>query len=404
MFVDFFYRLRKDIPVSTVEFLDLLQVLRELHKEKEIMTIERFYYIARSTLIKDIKYYEKFHTIFLEYFHYINQIDLEKIQRIIEEWLKEGRAYKNVSVNTNRLDKDQLFQEFRKRLEEQKEEHHGGRYWIGTGGASPFGNCGVNLQGLRVGGSGRMGSSLDKIDFSLYEDYSPNEVFDVRQYKVALKRLRQLKKTGNLTLNIKESVQKTSKNLGDTELVFERLKKNQISLLLLMDVGGSMNPYIKLVSRFFTACYKLRFFKEFHYFYFHNTLYEWIFKDATLKEKIHIEDFYKKFDKSYKVILIGDAWMNPYELFDKKHAFFEYYYNEKKYLSEDELTKKQSQIKNSYEILREFRKKFPKSVWLNPKKEFTWQHETIEAIQDIFPMYFLNLIGIEKAIKKLLEK
>ncbi|GIX42438.1 MAG: hypothetical protein KatS3mg129_2171 [Leptospiraceae bacterium] len=405
MFIDFFYLLRKEgIPVSTIEFLDLLKVLLELHKQKEIITLERFYIISRSILIKDTKYYHKFHQVFKEYFKEHINIDIQLIEKILEEWLNEQKAFNNNLKNAPYFDKEELFKEFLKRLQEQKEEHHGGTYWIGTGGASPFGHSGKNPQGIRIGGNRGSGTAIDKFGNISYEEYNPSEVFNIRQYKVALKKLRQLRKTGNLQINIKETVQKTSKNLGDPEIIFERLKKNQISLILLMDVGGSMEPYIPLVNRFFSACYKLRYFKEFYYYYFHNTLYEWLFKDAKFKEKLHIEDFFKKYNKNYKIIFIGDACMNPYELFDKRHAFFEYYYKEDKPLSTEELAKKQAVIKNSYQRLKEFKKNFPSSVWLNPQKEFTWQHETIEAIREIFPMYFLNLNGIENAIKKLLEK
>jgi uncharacterized protein with von Willebrand factor type A (vWA) domain len=405
MFIDFFYQLRKEgIPVSTIEFIDLLKVLLELHRQKEILTMERFYFISRSILVKNVKFYNKFHKVFIEYFQEYQTINWENIESILKEWLKEQKIFKDYPENTPSFNKEELLQEFLKRLQEQKEEHHGGSYWIGTGGVSSFGHSGKNPHGIQIGGKKGFGTSIDKLGSVSYEEYNPSEVFNIRQYKVALKKLRQLQKTGKYEINIKETVQKTSKNLGDPEIVFEKLKKNQILLILLMDVGGSMGPYIPLVNRFFSACFKLRYFKEFHYFYFHNTLYEWLFFDAKFKQKIHIEDFYKKYNKNYKIIFIGDACMNPYELFDKRHAFFEYYYKEDKPLSNEELAQKQASIKNSYQRLKEFKKNFSKSVWLNPQREFTWQHETIESIRNIFPMYFLNLTGIENAIKKLLEK
>ncbi len=408
MFIDFFYALRKEnIPVSITEFLDLLKVLWEIHKNKEFFTIDRFYIVSRSTLIKDIKYYDTFHKVFLQYFnnyHYL-KLELDKLKDIVEKWInKQILEKKNILPdNIPYYDTEKLLSELIKRLEEQKEEHHGGTYWIGTGGASPFGNSGINPNGIRFGNKMGYGSAIDKYTSISYEEYNSSETFNIRQYKVALKKLRKLYKIGNKELNIKETIQKTSKNLGDPELVFERMKKNQISLILLMDVGGSMYPYTSLVNRFFSACYKLKFFKEFHYFYFHNTLYEWLFKDARFNNKIHIEEFYKKFNKNYNIIWIGDACMNPYELFDKRHAFFEYYYKEDKKLTDEEIYKKQSYIKNSYERLIEFKKNFPKSVWLNPQREYTWQHETIDAIRSIFPMFFLNLNGLERAISQLLQ-
>jgi len=404
MFIDFFYRLKKEIPVTTTEFIDLLKVILELHQKKEIFTLERFYIISRATLVKDTKYYQKFHQVFMEYFKDIPNVDIDLLEKILNEWLKERKVFKDYHEKTPYYDLEELFEELEKRLKEQKEEHHGGTYWIGTGGVSPFGHSGKNLRGIRIGGNRGLGTAIDKFENVSYEEYNPNEVFNVRQYKIALKKLRRLNKSKEQQINIKETVHKTSNNLGDPSIVFEKLRKNQISLILLMDVGGSMEPYISLVNRFFSACHKLRYFKEFHYFYFHNTLYEWLFKDAKFVQKIHLEDFYKKFNKEYKIIFIGDACMNPYELFDKRHAFFEYYYKEEKKLTNEEMLKKQAHIKNSYQRLIEFRKHYPYSVWLNPQREFTWQHETIDAIRNIIPMYFLNLNGIESAIKKLLSK
>ncbi|MCS7204638.1 MAG: VWA containing CoxE family protein [Leptospiraceae bacterium] len=404
MFIGFLYSLRKEkIPVSLIEFLDLLKVLWELHQQNEALTLERFFLISRSLLVKDTKFYDKFYQVFYSYFGQIQKLDISKIEDIIQNWLSSIHGEVSLIQEQKIYLTKEIFEELKKRLEQQKEEHHGGSFWIGTRGSSPFGQCGAPTQGIRMGDFSTSRLAIEKYASSNYEDYNPNEVFNVRQYKVALKKLRKLQKAGNLVLNIKESVKKTSENLGDPWLVFERLKKNQISLILLMDVGGSMTPFQNLVNRFFSACYKLQYFKEFHHFYFHNTIYEWIFYHANFKKKIHIEDFYKKFQKNYHVIIVGDACMNPYELYDKQHAFFEYYYLTDKVLTQEELQKVSSTIKNSYQRLREFKKHFPKSVWLNPLREFQWDHETIDAIRGIFPMFFLNLNGIERAIETLLK-
>lgn len=419
MFLDFFYLLRsKGIPVSTGEYLDLLKVLRswnddlclgelaqenshleilETRFEDSFLTLSRFYYIARATLVKDIKFYYDFSICFKEYF--LSQLESDpEFFATLEKWLEENRP-KELSAeqiaNAPHLNPEELWKELEKRLQEQNERHDGGNKWVGTSGTSPFGNSGYNPNGVRIGGRANSSTAIDTIDTSEYKAYRSDEALDIRGIQIALKSLRILKKTGRREFHISKTIEATSKEGGELSLVFENSRKNDLRLVLLMDIGGSMTPYSEKVSKLFSAGNKMVHFKEFHYYYFHNIIYDHVFSDHRLREKIPVESLYRKFDSDTRFVYVGDACMNPYELFDKRHAFFEYFYRTQNSVNTND-------VKSGFERICELRQKFPKSVWLNPETRRYWSHETIDAIWGIIPMYFLSVDGIKSAIKELL--
>jgi hypothetical protein len=401
VFTQFFYRLKnRKIPVSTAELIDLLKAISYFSEKRGSLTVNEFYSISRNCLVKDVKYYDDFDLIFAEVFK--GQIgETNEMKPLIEEWLKKAiereipEEQKNAAA---KLDYEEVLKKLKERLEEQKERHDGGNKWVGTKGTSAFGNSGFNPNGVRAGGDSSGKTAFDVIDERRFKDYRTDETLNVRQIKVALKKLRYLKKEGRLEFSIQKTIDKTSANGGELELVHERSRKNDLKLLLLMDVGGSMSPHAARVSKLFSASHQLNHFKEFHYYYFHNIIYDSVFTDASMSKKVSISKLTKKFRPDTKVIYVGDASMHPYELFNKTGMYDYYGYG---YLKN---TKQDVKLKTGLERLRDLTDYFQDSVWLNPDDRRYWHHETIEAIWDVVPMYFLSIDGLQRAVKKLLGK
>lgn len=401
MFTHFFYQLKaKKIPVSTAELIDLLKAVSFFSERNGSLSVSEFYSIARNCLIKDVKYYDDFDIVFAEVFKGQVASDNE-MKSLIEEWLKKAidrvipEEQKEQAKN---LEYEDVFKELQKRLQEQKERHDGGNKWVGTRGVSPFGNSGFNPNGVRAGGDSSGKTAFDVIDERRFRDYRTDETLNVRQIKVALKKLRNLKKEGRMEFSIQRTIDKTTANGGELELVFERSRKNDLKLLLLMDVGGSMTPHANRVSKLFSASHQLNHFKEFHYYYFHNIIYDAVFTDASMSKKISVSKLTKKFRPDTKVIYVGDASMHPYELFNKTGMYDFYGYG---YLKN---TKPDVKVKTGLDRLRDLTEFFTDSVWLNPDDDRYWRHETVEAIWDLVPMFFLSIDGLQRAVKKLLHK
>lgn len=404
MFLNFFYSLRQQgVPVTPQELLDFLKII-EFKSENNQVGPDTLYLVARSSMVKDIKYYDQFDKAFALCFSECvgEQSDFSKK---LKEWLN-----KNKSDPKSPLSKkdspfylpDELMRELQKRLKEQQKRHQGGNKWIGTGGFSPFGHSGYNEQGIRIGGESKHRSAIATAMNRNYQNYRTDALIGVRQLKVCLKRLTLLKKTGRRALSIKKTIEKTCRFGGEIEFVYEKPRKNEMKLILLLDIGGSMTAHSQRVNQLFSACHQLTHFKRFQCYYFHNTIYDDLYLDADFDRPIPVSQVLKTFDSQTRVIFVGDAAMAPYELYHMSGAINQYYklFGQ---LDFDEI-KDRINNKDSYAILKEIAKKYPYSIWLNPEGPSNWGIETVHAIREVFPMFFLSLDGISQGINHLLGK
>ena len=387
MFTDFFYTLRKKkVPVSITEWMALMEALS---KGFAYSSLNAFYYLARSVLVKSEVYFDNYDLAFEEYFKGIET--LEELRDEILEWLKnpinkvlltEEEIFQSEMMNF-----DSLMDNFRQRMREQKERHDGGDKWIGTGGASPFGHSGKGSGGIRVGGHSMNRSAVQVAKERRFRNYRSDVVLDVRHFQIALKRLRRLSRIGpEDELDLDETIDHTCKNAGDIELIWRRGRKNAVKLLLLMDVGGSMSPYAKLCSRLFSAAHSATHFKDFKYFYFHNCIYDNVFRDIERKEAVPVMHLLRTLESDYRVILLGDACMARDELIIKYGAIYYYERNELPGIV----------------WLQRIADHFKYVVWLNPEDLSEWNHQTIKMVSRIFPMFELTLEGLDAAITKLI--
>ena len=275
-------------------------------------------------------------------------------------------------------------------MQEQDEEHNYGDHWIGTQGTSPFGNSGQNPMGMRIGGSAGMRSAVQIAEKRIFKDYRKDIVLDTRQIKLALKRLKKLEEIGKQDeLNIDKTIDQTAKNGGDIDLIFEKRRKNDVKIVLLMDVGGSMTPYAHLVNLLFSAANNMSHWKDFKHYYFHNCIYESLYFNGRRnpEESIEFDDFLKKFDSSYKIVIVGDSAMASWELTEKYGSIYYYHKNE------------MPGIFYVQEIANHFKNNV---VWLNPELiRPEWSPWTRKIISSIIPMYDLTIEGIEDAMNYL---
>ncbi|EMN89831.1 hypothetical protein LEP1GSC043_3230 [Leptospira weilii str. Ecochallenge] len=395
MFIPFFYRLKAEgIPVTTGEFLDFLKVVDHYTTyQKAWIDLSELYRFSRACMVKDIKYFDSFDLVFSEIFGEKGALKPE-LKRDLLDWLN------HIFDNPNKLPPslippDQLWEEFKKRLEEQRGEHHGGSKWVGTGGSSPFGHGGKNPEGVRVGGEAGNRSAVFQALERRYKEYRTDERLDVRQIKTALKKLRNLRKEGISEFHLPKTIDSTCRNAGDIQIEFERSRKNGLKVLLLMDTGGSMTSHAERVNKLFSASHQINHFKEFHYYYFHNIVYDAVYPKANMRTPISLQRIFKKHSDDTKLILIGDAYMAPYELLDPAYGFHHSRFRMDFRLPENP--------ESGLDSLKRIRRHFRDSIWLNPEPIKYWDAPTIREIGNQVPMYFLSLDGLEKGIKKLLN-
>jgi uncharacterized protein len=404
VFLLFFQTLKnRGIPVSLQELFDLYRVLEELTKSGEALTPKRFFTIARLTLVKDLKYYDDFELAFALCFE--GQLNDQDFKARLEDWLKnalERELSQQQKDNALKLPPEELLRELEKRLQTQKEQHHGGNHWIGTGGTSAFGHSGFNPQGVRIGGQGKNRSALAVIGERRYREYRSDEALSTRNIKLALKGLRQLKRQGPLEFDLKKTIEVTCKNAGEIELMTTHGRKNSLKVLLLLDVGGSMTPYARRVEQLFSAFHQLHHFKEFKSLYFHNIFYDHLYSGAalTLDRSVLITDIMRRYDRETRVFILGDAAMAPFEFFQMsgllRHAY-DYYGRHHGY----PLTQEQS--RTGQESLQKWLDHFPHTVWLNPDPKDSWAYtSTTAAIHEMTPMFPLTLHGLKKATQQLI--
>jgi uncharacterized protein len=395
MFFQIFYRLKmRKVPVSTTELLDFLKVVQYISDTKGFSNLKELYLVGRSSLIKDIKYFDDYDLIFSEVFSTL-KINDEEFRNLLNQWLSEiskSTLDEDRKKDAMNLSTEDLFKELEKRINEQKEKHNGGNYWIGTGGTSAFGNSGFNPNGVKIGENPGMKLAIDVLNERKYREYRTDERLNVRQIKIALKNLKDLRKEGRKEFHLEETILKTCENGGDPEIVFQASRKNKLKLMLLMDVGGSMTPHAERVSKLFSAAHQMNHFKEFHYYYFHNIVYNKVYETASFQKSISLNRLFKKISRDTKVIFVGDASMNPYELFGVAGRYFQstLYQNQDKELSGIDSLKK----------LLDF---YTDSVWINPEPQSYWDIGTCSAIWELVPMYFLSVDGLKKAINSLIK-
>jgi uncharacterized protein len=387
MLTDFFFTLRAaKLPVSVKEYLTLLEAL----KEGVIgPSIDDFYFLARATLVKDEALFDKFDRAFSAYFKGVEmltdfgkEIPLEWLQKILE---KELSPEEKAAIE--KMGWDELMDTLKKRLEEQKERHEGGSKWIGTGGTSPFGHGGYNPQGVRIGGPGKNKSAVKVWDQRAYQDYDDSRELGTRNIKVALRRLRRFAREGSeLELDLDDTIHCTAANAGmlDIKLVPER--HNKVKVLLLMDVGGTMDEHIHQVEEMFSAAKSE--FKHLEFFYFHNCVYDFMWKNnrRRFSEKTPTWDVIRKYNKDWRLILVGDATMSPYEILQPGGSV--------EYNNEEP----------GAEWLQRLTHAFPKYAWINPEPQGVWQYrQSIAIMQQLMHqrMFPLTLAGLEGAMRLL---
>ncbi|MBX6392770.1 MAG: VWA domain-containing protein, partial [Burkholderiales bacterium] len=317
MLIDFFYRLRAArVPVSLKEFLTLLEAL-----EKGVIgpSVDDFYYLARAALVKDEAHYDRFDRAFGEYFSGIEQIEPEQLT-IPEEWLRKLKELRLSPEEMAAIQAmgglDKLLETLKKRLEEQKERHQGGNKWVGTAGTSPFGAYGYNPEGIRIGQhESRHRRAVKVWDQREFRNLDSNVELGTRNIKLALRRLRRFAREGAASeLDLDGTIRETAKNAGWLDLQMRPERHNAVKVLLLLDVGGSMDDHVQLCEELFSACKSE--FKHLEHYYFHNCLYESVWKDNSFRhrDRVSTVELMHKYGSDYKLIFVGDATMSPYEI------------------------------------------------------------------------------------------
>ncbi|MCQ4635208.1 VWA domain-containing protein [Anaerovorax odorimutans] len=397
MFLEFFYLLRaKGLEVSINEWMALVEAL---DKGLAKSSLTGFYHLCRSILIKSESDYDKFDAVFAEYFK--NVQTPEDLPEQFWKWLSENERERDIDDKGDAEDiqreLDELLQMFYERIQEQKEKHDGGNYWIGTGGTSTMGHGGYNSQGIRVGGKGRHKSAVQVAGERNFRDFRQDNILDIRQFQMAFRKLRQYSSRvdgAKTELDIDQTIDKTCDNAGLLHLVYDKPRKNTVKLLLLIDSDGSMLPYSRLCNQLFQAVSKSNHFKDLKVYYFHNCIYDNLYNTPLCKRGDWIDTNWvlSNLDSEYKVIFVGDAAMAPSELYRKGGN------------SVIGLWNKELGI----DWFKKFDRRYKKKIWLNPIKESEWEWtygaQTIQAVGEVFPMFELSLDGLEKGIKKLLVK
>jgi len=391
VFTYFFYTLRKKhVPVTITEWMTLMEAL----DKGFISNLTDFYYLSRAILVKSESYFDHFDLAFQEAFQGLE--GSADIEEKILEWLKnplnELTALADLQQGSPLYDDltfSELIEEMKKRMEEQTEQHDGGDKWIGRGGRSPFGHSGSNPAGIRIGGDSQGRGAIQIAQERKFKNYRNDLTLDIRQIKMALRGLRQLLRTGpEDELDLDETIQATANNLGDLELIWRRSRKNAIKVLLLMDVGGSMDPFARTCSLLFSAAHSSSHFKDFQYYYFHNCIYDNLYTNIARYDAIGTSHLLENADPETKLIVVGDARMGTWELTEKYGAIDYYERNEEPGIV----------------WLKRFSRHFSHRIWLNPDDERAWIHPTVRAIGQLFPMYPLTIDGLTRSVKKLIVR
>ncbi len=389
MFLALFHALRAlKVPVSLTEWLTLLEGLSKgLHNQ----SLEDFYYLSRSLLIKDVIYYDAFDQAFSHCFKNMALPEDGVTKQQLLEWLQSPVMPLRLSpedlAKMQELTLEELLVELENRLSEQQDPHDGGNKWIGTGGSSPFGANGSNPAGISFATERDSGRAALQAFARKYRNLRSDLTLDIRQISIALKRLRDLRETGSEEpLDLDATIDKTCRNAGEIDLVFARERENNIRLILMMDSGGSMDPHRRISERLFSAASKLNHFKDFRAYYFHNCMYDKLYTNLENDEFVTTAEVIREFSKKYRLVVVGDAAMAPHELLHfsgtLEHA--------------ESMTK-------GIDWVRQIAEAFPRRAWMNPLPENSWTHyETVPLLGGLFPMFPLTVDGLTRAVRKLL--
>ncbi len=393
MFVSFFYELRENgIPVTPTAFLRLQKALGL----GLVTSWDDFYSVARAILVKSERDFDAYDQVFVRFFtgvekrsHKGIEVD-DTIRAMLDEWLKDpeelARALGLTKEQLLRMSGEELERYFLERLKDQDGAHHGGRRWIGSGGTSPVGHSGYRPGGMRVGGISRRRSAIKVAMERRYRDYSQSAPLSRSQVGEALKRLRRMVPAGPKdVINIHKTIDRTMDNAGEIEIVFDRRLTDKLKILLLIDNGGwSMEPYVETVQVLFH--YARSQFRELSICYFHNTVGDRVWLDPQRRNRPEPVEALLRRDPETRLIFVGDASMAPEELMAVNGSIAIEYRNHQP----------------SIDRLKQLSTAFRHSVWLNPLSVSLWNYsETVNQIRQIFPMFPLNLAGLEKAVARL---
>ena len=390
MFIGFLHQLKEaGVPVSIKEYLDFLS---GLDKGITNLNTNSFYHFARASLVKDERHYDKFDRTFSEFFEGALKKGGEILNNIPEEWLKDALQKNLTEEDKEKIESlggwDKLLETLKERLKEQKKRHQGGNKWIGTGGTSPFGSGGYNPEGIRIGNEGkRQGKAVKVWEKRLWSNFDDKKTLGIRDIRVAVRRLRHFARTGTPDeFDLNGTISATANNGGYLDVKMMPERKNRVKLLLFLDVGGSMDPYIEACEELFSASKSE--FKDLEHFYFHNCPYEILWKNnpRSSEDIVSTWDIIRKYGSDYRVLYVGDASMSPYEVAYAGGSIE--HWNEE----------------SGAAWLNRITSHFDSVAWLNPESKKIWNSSASnKMIREIFDerMYELNLSGIEAAMKRL---
>ena len=397
MFASFFYLLRqRGLDVSLNEWLTLLQGMEQgLHRS----SLTGFYQLCRAVLVKSEAEYDRFDQVFLEFFKDVpwqGELPEEVLQWLEhpkEDLGETVRRLRDLGMPEESL--EELLRRLEERLKEQTEEHNGGNYWVGTQGRTPWGNSGWHPNGIRIGGQGRHRTAMTVAGERKYRDFRKDNTLDTRQFQMAFRLLRQLSvqaDSNEKVLDVDGTIRDTCDNAGTLKVRYKNPRKNAVKVLLLMDSGGSMEYYAGLCSMLFQAATKSNNFKELHTYYFHNCVYSEVYTHPGLRwdSVVPTEWLLQNYDASYKVIIVGDGAMSPYELREPRYDW------EKRTYGDSGLA-----------WLERLRRHYPYLIWLNPEpmpaRPDYWS-QTHWQLAQIFHMYDLSAEGLEQGMKRLMVR
>lgn len=387
MLIDFFLRLKSaKVPVTIMEFLTLLEALEQ---HLAFGSVEDFYFLARLCLVKDETHFDKFDRVFMEYFQGVVDPVEELSGEIPEEWLRKLTERFLTEEEKKQIKAlggfEKLMETLKKRLAEQKERHQGGSKWIGTGGVSPFGAYGYNPEGIRIGQDGSRHHRAVKVwDKREFRDLDDSVELGTRNMKVALRRLRNFAREGaREELDLPGTIRATAGNAGYLDLQMVPERHNKVKVLLFLDVGGSMDPHVEACEQLFSAARSE--FKHLEYFYFHNFIYERVWRENRRRWGLHFPtaDVIHHFGPDYKLIIVGDATMSPYEI-QMPGGSVEHHNPEPGAV-----------------WLQRLLDQYHDAVWINPEPEFNWDYtSSVQMTRQLMggEMYPLTMEGLDRAI------
>ncbi len=390
MLVEFYFRLKAGgLPVSITEFLSLLGALEA---EVAATTVDEFYFLSRAALVKDECHYDRFDQLFGEFVDGVESATAELSADIPADWLKRQAELYLSDEERAAIEAmggfDKLMETLKKRLEEQKDRHEGGNKWIGTAGTSPYGAFGYNPEGVRIGqGQSRHRSAVKVWENRDYRNLDGSVELGTRNIKLALRKLRRFAREGAADqLDLDDTIRATAANAGWLDLKMVPERHNAVKVLLLLDVGGSMDDHVRLCEQLFSAVRSE--FKHLEHYYFHNFLYESVWKDNRRRyaERTPTPELWRTYARDYKLIFVGDATMSPYEILHPGGSIE--HWNEEA----------------GAVWMNRMLAHFPHSVWLNPEPEYRWRHTpSIRIARELVGerMYPLTLDGLDEAMRAL---